>query len=190
MDKNQKIGLSLVVAVALLALFIAYIYKDRTQDKTAVLPLPVATSGFATSTSTPTSTNKTTTKPSASRVYSSTNIMFTSSLDLTVNVNSAKQFIASIQNADKKASFVMVLFDEKGECFLGECQKPAQSSENINGIQWDFLGNPEYCSTPDNCSQPSTLYRTMQNGRPVYLAFYAYGPKLDQDSILRSLRFK
>lgn len=188
MDKNQKIGLSLVVAVALLALFIGYTYKNSSKNATVPLSSPVVTSGFTTSTST--TPEKTVQGSSGSYVYSSPSITFTSALKLTVNVNTAPQFIASIKNAQDKTSFVEVLFDQPGECFLGECKKPAQSSETIHGIRWDFLGNPEYCTTPDNCSQPSALYRTIRNGRPVYLVFYAYGPKLDQNTILKSFSFK
>ena len=187
MDKNQKIGLGLVAAVVLAALFIVYVYNERTKRETPSLPPPIATAGFATTT--PTVTSQGVPKPSTNNVYSSPTVTFTSALALTVNVNTAKQFIASIQNADKKSSFVMVLFDEKGECFLGECQKPALKTETIRGIKWDFLGNPEYCSTPDNCSQPSALYRTIRNGLPVYLVFYAYGPKLDEDTIRKTFSF-
>lgn len=187
MDKNLKVGGILIIGVILLASAFVYFFHKK-NEVASLPPLPTNTASLTSST-TPATPPLPGTATNTSKTYSGTIASFMSVVSLTKNVDTAKQYIGSVKGLNEKLSFVEIYIDDAKECFLGFCTKPALKKVTINGIQWDFLGNPEYCNGTE-CSQPSAVYRTERNGTKAYLAFYAYGPKLDEDTILKTFKFK
>jgi hypothetical protein len=122
------------------------------------------------------------------KIYDNKNVKFSSPDTLFVNVDSDNQFILTTK-AGQKESYIEFYVGKTGDCYMDFCKDKTVDTETINGVTWQYLGNPEYCDGHE-CSQPSALYKTTTANKDIYLAFFEYGPPVNKSIIFSTILIK